>query len=615
MSNIIQLLPDHIANQIAAGEVIQRPSSVVKELMENAIDADASQIQVIIKDAGKTLIKVVDNGKGMTAKDAELCFARHATSKVRKADDLFALSTKGFRGEALASIAAIAHVVLKTKQQESETGTEIAIEGSKLKRSEEIITPNGSIFEIKNLFYNVPARRNFLKAESTEFNHISEEFIRIAIAHPDITLTLTHNDKVIYQLSDAVLRKRIVDLLGKNMNDKLVPIEEETNIVKLNGFVLKPEAAKKRRGEQYFFVNNRFFKSPYFNHAVNKAYEGLIASDQFPSYFLFIDVDTSKIDVNVHPTKTEIKFEEEKSIYTILRSSIKQALGKYNIAPTLDFDRETSFDLPADMRNQPTIEPEIRIDPTYNPFNKSYSDNSRNDRIKTSDSYSPGIQNQGFGQKQAKPEDWANFYTISEDETEEESQGTIELEANDSLQSFIIKNNFLIKPSKSGLMLVHIRRAIERINYDRIMSKFIAAPIDSQKLLFPVEIEVSKTDITNWKENEILLKQLGYQGSVENDLLVISSAPSLLQEEAIIKSMQEILEKLAFETIDKGDIAHNVVCTIAYSSSTGNIKLSSTEEVNNLFSELFQCSEHSYSPRGKKILETINTNDLVKLLG
>ena len=251
MSNIIQLLPDHIANQIAAGEVIQRPSSVVKELMENAIDADASQIQVIIKDAGKTLIKVVDNGKGMTAKDAELCFARHATSKVRKADDLFTLSTKGFRGEALASIAAIAHVVLKTKQQESETGTEITIEGSKLKSSEEIITPNGSIFEIKNLFYNVPARRNFLKAESTEFNHISEEFIRIAIAHPDITLTLTHNDKVIYQLSDAVLRKRIVDLLGKNMNDKLVPIEEETNIVKLNGFVLKPEAAKKRRGEQY----------------------------------------------------------------------------------------------------------------------------------------------------------------------------------------------------------------------------------------------------------------------------------------------------------------------------------------------------------------------------
>lgn len=613
MSDIIQLLPDHIANQIAAGEVIQRPASVVKELMENAIDAGADQIQVVIKDAGKTLIKVIDNGGGMTSKDAVLCFERHATSKVRKADDLFALTTKGFRGEALASIAAIAHVVLKTKQKDSETGTEVIIEGSKTKSAEETITPNGTLFEVKNLFYNVPARRNFLKAESTEFNHITEEFLRIALAHPDLSFTLSHNDKIIHQLNSAVLRKRIVDLLGKNVNNKLVPIEEETDIVKVNGFVLKPDTAKKRRGEQYFFVNNRFFKSSYFNHAVNKAYDGLISSDQFPSYFLFLDVDTTKIDVNVHPTKTEIKFEEEKFIYSILLSAIKQALGKYNIAPTLDFERETSFDLPAGMRNQPTIEPEIRVDPTYNPFEKSYSDSSNKGFVKKSETFTPGIQNQGFGQEQAKPEDWANFYTISE-ENDDNTQGEIELDIKDGTRNYIIKNNLLIKPSKSGLMLVHLRRAIERINYDEIMAKFISAPIDSQQLLFPVEVEVSSSDNANWTENKSLLNQLGYYGEVNENTLQITSVPAVVQEEMIIDNVQDILEKLAFKNIDKGDIAHNIISSISGAVSRGNIKLSSSEEVENLFSRLFQCSEHMYSPKGKKILETIETNDLLKLL-
>lgn len=612
MSDIIQLLPDHIANQIAAGEVIQRPASVVKELMENAIDAGADQIQVVIKDAGKTLIKVIDNGAGMTSKDAVLCFERHATSKVRKADDLFALTTKGFRGEALASIAAIAHVNLKTKQNESDTGTEVVIEGSKVKSSEETITPNGTLFEVKNLFYNVPARRNFLKADSTEFNHITEEFIRIALAHPELSFTLSHNDKIVHQLNGAVLRKRIVDLLGKNMNNKLVPIEEETDIVKVKGFVLKPDAAKKRRGEQYFFVNNRFFRSSYFNHAVNKAYDGLIASDQFPSYFLFLDVDTSKIDVNVHPTKTEIKFEEEKFIYSILLSAIKQALGKYNIAPTLDFERETSFDLPADMKNRPTVEPEIKVDPSYNPFKKTYSDTSSKGTGHKSETFTPGIQNQGFGQEQAKPEDWENFYTISEEE--KPSQGKIELDIEDGSKNFIVKNNLLIKPSKSGLMLIHLRRAIERINYDEIMTKFIAAPIDSQQLLFPVEVEISKVDAANWEESQSLLKQLGYLGEVNGDQLLISVVPALIQEEMIIDNVQDILEKLGYKDVDKGDIAHNIVSAIASAISRGNHVLSSNEEVEDLFSRLFQCPEHMYSPKGKKILETLETNDLLKLL-
>jgi len=361
MHNFIHLLPNHIANQIAAGEVIQRPASVVKELMENAIDAGASKIDVYIKDAGKTLIQVMDNGKGMSEADATLCFARHATSKVRTADDLFSLTTKGFRGEALASIAAIAHVEMRTKLEEAETGRKITIEGSEIITTEDTVTSTGTTFDIKNLFYNVPARRNFLKKDATEFRHIQDEFERLAFSHPELQLKLTHNGTEVYNLPPAVLRKRIVNILGPNCNDRLVPIDESTEIVQLKGFVLKPEHARKTRGDQFFFVNDRYFKSPYFNHAITKAFEGLLAPRNFPGYFLYLTVDPSKIDVNVHPTKTEIKFEEEKFIYSILMSSIRLALGKYNISPTLDFERETSFDLPHDMKKQPAREPSIRV--------------------------------------------------------------------------------------------------------------------------------------------------------------------------------------------------------------------------------------------------------------
>ncbi|MEY4603102.1 MAG: hypothetical protein RIT43_394, partial [Bacteroidota bacterium] len=318
MSGIIKLLPEHIANQIAAGEVIQRPASVVKELVENAIDAGADKIQVIIKDAGRTLIHVIDNGKGMENSDALLCFDRHATSKVNSADDLFALKTKGFRGEALASIAAISHVSLKTRTKESDIGSQVLMEGSKLISNEEAVSPLGTSFEVKNLFYNVPARRNFLKSDNIEFGHIQDEFERIALAHPEIALILRHNDQEIFQLNPAVLRKRIVDILGKNSNDRLVPVDVETDIVRITGYVGKPEYARKTRGEQFFFVNNRFFRDAYFNSAVNKAFDGLLQPKMFPSYFLYLELDPSKIDVNVHPTKTEIKFEEDRSIYAML---------------------------------------------------------------------------------------------------------------------------------------------------------------------------------------------------------------------------------------------------------------------------------------------------------
>ncbi len=606
MSDIIQLLPDHIANQIAAGEVIQRPASVVKELLENAIDANATKVDVNIKDAGKTLIQVVDNGKGMSKSDAILCFERHATSKVRKADDLFALTTKGFRGEALASIAAIAHVEMKTKQADQATGTRIIIEGSKITKNEEVVCPNGTSFEIKNLFYNVPARRNFLKKESTEFRHILDEFERIALAHPALHLTLSHNGTEIYNLYSEVLRKRIANILGAGSNDKLVPIDESTDIVELKGYILKPEHARKTRGEQYFFVNDRFFKSSYFNHAITKAFDGLIKNGLFPGYFLYLAVDPQKIDVNVHPTKTEIKFEEDKFIYAIIVSSIRQALGKYNIAPTLDFEPENSFEIPHSMRSQTPIEPTVRVNENYNPFSSNAGKISSYTG-KTSENQTSGITSHGFGQESAKTSDWENFYTIDEEDKVENLD--LGLETRDQL-SYIIKGNYIFTPSKTGLMVIHAKRAIEQIVYTEISNSFITNPITSQSLLFPIEKEVSKSEKNTWLENRSILHQLGFQSSFNEDTLLINAVPSVLQEETISNSIDEIFSTIAYQEVEKGDLAHTLIGAIAKSASLKKLNLSTDEMIQSLIDQLFQCENHTYSPRNKKIIETISLDEI-----
>ncbi len=606
MSDIIQLLPDHIANQIAAGEVIQRPASVVKELLENAIDANATKIEVNIKDAGKTLIQVVDNGKGMSKSDALLCFARHATSKVRNADDLFALTTKGFRGEALASIAAIAHVEMKTKEGNLDTGNRIVIEGSKVIKNEEIVCPNGTSFEIKNLFYNVPARRNFLKKESTEFRHILDEFERIALSHPSIHLTLSHNNSEIYNFHSEVLRKRISNVLGNGSNDKLVPIDESTDIVELKGYVLKPEHARKTRGEQYFFVNDRFFKSSYFNHAITKAFDGLIKNGLFPGYFLYLTVDPKKIDVNVHPTKTEIKFEEDKFIYSIIVSSIRQALGKYNIAPTLDFEPENSFQIPHAMRSQTPVEPSVRVNENYNPF-ATTSKSSTSYTGKASENQTTGITNHGFGQETAKSSEWENFYTIEEEDSNESLD--LGLETRDHL-SYIIKGNYIFTPSKTGIMVIHAKRAIEQIVYSEISNSFISNPITSQKLLFPIEKEVSKNEINIWTENQSILHQLGFQSSFNKETLSINAVPSVLQEETISNSIDEIFSTIAYQEIEKGDLAHTLIGAIAKSASLKKLNLTTDDKIQALIDQLFQCENHTYTPRNKKIIETISLDEI-----
>ncbi|MBE9490889.1 MAG: DNA mismatch repair endonuclease MutL, partial [Bacteroidetes bacterium] len=376
MSDLIQLLPDNVANQIAAGEVVQRPASVVKELLENAVDASATNIKLIIKDAGKTLIQVIDNGLGMSQTDARLAFERHATSKIKTAKDLYNLHTNGFRGEALASIAAIAHVTLKTKQENQDLGNQIKIHGGDILSQDMVSTPKGSNFEVKNLFYNIPARRNFLKSNTVETRHIIDAFQRVSFTYPKISFSLYHNDSEIYNLKSGNLKQRIVSILGANTNEKLVPIDEETEILKIEGFITKPNFAKKKRGEQFFFVNNRFIKSPYLNHAIIAAFEGLLNHGYHPSYFLFLTVPTKSIDINIHPTKTEIKFDNERDLYAIIRSTIKHSLGQYSVAPVLDFERDATLDTPYSFKSKSQgSTPNIEIDRDFNPFRADQNTN------------------------------------------------------------------------------------------------------------------------------------------------------------------------------------------------------------------------------------------------
>jgi len=605
MSDIIKLLPDHIANQIAAGEVIQRPASVIKELVENAIDAKANIIDVVVKQAGRTLIQVIDNGAGMSEIDARMAFERHATSKVQSADDLFALKTKGFRGEALASIAAIAHVQLQTKQENNELGTLIEIEGSKIINSEQIATKNGSSFSVKNLFYNVPARRNFLKSDAVEFGHIEEEFIRIALAHPELSFSLYHNDSLCYKLSNGNLRKRIVDLFGKNINDKLIQIEETTDIVKISGFVGKPEGAKKTRGEQYLFVNNRYFKDMYFNHAINSAYDNLILPKTFVPYFLFFEINPSSIDVNVHPTKTEIKFEEDKEIYAILKSTIKLGLGKFNISPSLDFDAETSFDLPYDMYKTTPSEPKITVNPNYNPFNSETKTSSSSNYVKSG--MTNAIKSAGFNNNEFNKSDWENFYDIKAHD--ESTQSEINIPKQTSSNDFILKDNFIITSTKSGLLFIHYKRAKERIIYDEMMQTFVFKPLHSQQLLFSISYNCNKKTQLLWDENRTTLERMGFLWNIIEAGIEIHGTPAELDLDTVEDAIHSISQNLSLDTFDKSELAHIIALNVSNSVSRKKMEFSK-DVVQNLIEKLFQSNEHQYSPNGKLIVETKSIEEL-----
>ncbi|NOQ75572.1 MAG: DNA mismatch repair endonuclease MutL [Crocinitomix sp.] len=628
MSDLIKLLPDHIANQIAAGEVVQRPASVVKELIENSIDAGASTINLIAKDGGRTLVQIIDNGSGMSAIDARMAFERHATSKIASADDLFLLHTKGFRGEALASIAAISHVCLRTKLHDQELGSEIVNEGSKICGQEPVMMANGTSIAVKNLFYNVPARRNFLGKNTTEYRKILEEFLRIALVHPEINMTFHHNDDEIYNLPSEGLRQRIVRVYGNKFNQRLVPVNEETDIIKVSGFVLKPEFAKTSRDQSYFFVNNRYFKDRYFNHAVSQAYEGLIPSGKFPPYFLYFEVPTKSIDVNVHPTKTEIKFEENQAIYAIIRSAVKLALGQFNIAPTLDFEQEPSFNIPALKKGEQVKMPEIKVDPNFNPFKSTAA------VTQSSGGGSRRMSTVGFGEsKSIDPSVWENFYgdakatedaasTSDLEKSVDDSAGvefqTIESSMNNEMavqrkKPTQINEKYILTSIKNGFLLIDQYRAHCRILYDQYLLNAEEVKIESQQLLFAEEITVDKTDLFIWKELSPALNELGFETVIDKSQIIISAVPTSLENKNPQRAIIDVFEGFKVNQQNNDlDLKASVALSMASALATkGGNKLTS-EEMQYITDALFASSSPQLSPHGKKIIETFTMDEITK---
>lgn len=615
MSSIIQLLPDHVANQIAAGEVVQRPASVVKELLENAIDAKANDIKLIVKDGGKTLVQVIDNGVGMSVTDARLCFERHATSKIRIAEDLFNLHTKGFRGEALASIAAIAHVELKTRQEQDELGTHLIIEGSKTISQEATVSPRGTSFSVKNLFFNIPARRNFLKSDSVEMRHIIDEFHRVSLAHPKIAFSLFSNGVELFNLPISNLRQRIVNIFGGKTNEKLVPVNEDTEIVNVSGFVGKPEFGKKNRGEQFFFVNDRFIKNGYLHHAIMNAYDGLLKEGVQPSYFIYLEVPTHTLDINIHPTKTEVKFDDEQSLYAILRSTVKHSLGQFNVAPVLDFDKDATLDVPYEFRNKETETPTIEVRSDFNPFKEE---------VKTKSSYSGS----GSYKKSGPQTGWESLYVGLEDansikniEVEEEQiigslfdENTSEKQGESSAKTYQIHRKYIVSPIKSGIVLVNQQRAHERILYEEFLKSITVSKSMTQKLLFSLEIVYSAYEIALFKELKPSLEQVGFEfESVDKERVVLSGLPINVNE----VEAKQVLEQLVFdlrEGIPDSSFSQNdcIAKSIARSLAVKTGMSLSEKEQSNIVDALFACKEPDISPFGKTTFITMNLDELDK---
>jgi DNA mismatch repair protein MutL len=614
MSSIIQLLPDHVANQIAAGEVVQRPASVVKELLENAVDAGATDIKLIIKDAGKSLVQVIDNGKGMSVTDARLCFERHATSKIRQAEDLFSLHTKGFRGEALASIAAIAHVEMKTKQDQEELGTHIVIEGSKFVSQEVAVLPKGTSFGVKNLFFNIPARRNFLKSDTVEYRHIIDEFQRVVLAHPNIYFTFFHNGSEMFNLPPSSLRQRIVSVFLGKTNEKLVPVREETEIVNVQGFVGKPEFAKKSRGEQFFFVNDRYIKSGYLHHAVMAAYDGLLKDGAQPSYFIYLQVPPNTIDINIHPTKTEIKFDDESALYAILRASIKHSLGQFNVAPVLDFERDANLDTPYHYKDLEGATPTIQVDGSFNPFSEDTKPNRH-------------FTNSNSTYRRPEPtSNWESLYVGLKQDSEEIETITFENEAvtsslfnSDDVEQVVhktyqIHKKYIVNPIKSGMIIVDQQRAHQRILYEQFLTNITVHLASSQQLLFPLHLYFSNDEMQLITELKPSLTNTGFVFEETNeDSVVISGLPVNVSEseasivlEQLLSDLQNGIPESSFSQNDT--IAKSMARSLAVKTGT----YMTEKEQENLVNGLFACKDPNVSPFQKPTFITMRVEDLDK---
>lgn len=608
MGDIIRLLPDSVANQIAAGEVIQRPASAVKELLENAVDAGATKIQLIVNDAGKSLIQVIDNGRGMSENDARMCFERHATSKISSAADLFSIKTKGFRGEAMASIAAIAHVEMKSRSEENQIGIQINIEGSRIRKQEPCQTPLGTSIAVKNLFFNVPARRNFLKSNHVELRHIMDEFTRLALAHTDLELSLHHDGDELFSLRPVKLRQRIMDVFGKSFNEKLVPISEETSIASIHGFIGKPEFARKKRGEQFFFVNDRFIRSAYLNHAVANAYDELIAEKTHPAYFIFLKVDPSFIDINIHPTKTEIKFQDERSIYAILRSAVRQSLGKYNISPTIDFNQEMSISFIDPPKNVEMYQPEpvVRQRPVM-PGGTGHTEVMRSSRPEAAPS---------------TEKDWQQLYDGLESFNAAKPEIAIvqsEMAVDDETKKhpLQIHGKYILTSIKSGTLIIDQKRAHQRVIYEKIVQSLALNESPTQQQLFPINIELSSADSKslNGILEEVKLMGIHIEPFGKNAFIIQGLAPYIDES-----SVKDVIDELLEEYKQSGSLStskrqEKLAQAMARRASIAHGKILQAEEMSQLIDELFACDLPYSAPNGKPTLITLSLEELEKRFG
>lgn len=617
MADIIQLLPDHVANQIAAGEVVQRPASVVKELLENAIDAGASTIKLIIKDAGKTLIQVIDDGKGMSNTDARLSFERHATSKIRTADDLFQLHTKGFRGEALASIAAIAHVELKTKQAHDDVGNKIIIEGSNVISQDIVVTPKGTSVSVKNLFFNIPARRNFLKSNNVELRHVLDEFHRVALAHPDISFMLYNNGSETFNLPVSNFRQRVVNIFGNKTNEKLVPVDEDTEVLKISGFVGKPEFAKKTRGEQYFFVNNRFIKSAYLNHAITSAFEGLLKDGTHPSYFLNLTVNPQTIDINIHPTKTEIKFDDEHTLYALLRSAVKHSLGQFNIAPVLDFERDPSLDTPYSYNKSGLNTPKIEVDRSFNPFQEegvskklgfSKTTGYKKQNTGSWDSLYVGLESKGTKTQ----ENFDEVHFENEEETVSMFENDNEVEtANTTYQ---LHNKYIVSTIKSGMLVIDQHRAHQRVLYEDFLQHLTVKEAISQQLLFPLQLHFSSQEVVIIKQLKEDLEHTGFVFSnVKEESVEITGVPVGVPESEVSIILEQLISDVQNEVPDSNFSATDLLAkSMAKSLAIKTGQSLQKDEQEHLVNKLFACKEPNVSPTNRTTFITMSVDELDK---
>ena len=599
MQDIIQLLPEHVANQIAAGEVVQRPCSVIKELMENAVDAEATSITLIVKDAGKQLIQVVDNGIGMNETDARMALERHATSKIKKTEDLFDIHTKGFRGEALASIAAVAHLELKTKPHDEELGTAIINEGNEVKSQEPVAINPGTSILVKNLFYNVPARRNFLKSKNVEQRHNIDEFQRIALAHPQIEFKMVHDQGELFHLPAGKMRQRIVGVMGRKIDKHLVPIQENTDILKVSGYITKPEYAKKKRGDQYFFVNHRFIKSPYLHHAVQKGYEGLLREKAIPAYFLDLSMDAKSIDINIHPTKTEIQFENEHAIYAIINSAVKHSLGQYQVKPVLDFEKRSEFDTSYRQHQKAVTQPRIDVDKDFNPFRKQDGP--------AIDKRSPFSSSEGHKEQKVNLElDRSRF-----EDLDEEMKLFTDNTDDDVLKVYQFDGQFLIYPQKDRILIIDQHRAHYRIRYEEILKNITIESASSQQMLFPLQLDFSEREMQLLAEHKTVLESIGFQFQQDKKQLKIHGIPSEFQHEQLDRFFDEIIaeldQDLPEQPFEKND---HIARTLAKPMAIKNGIPLQDEEVVQLVHDLFKCKEPMRTPDGRRVMLEQTSEDI-----